>query len=156
MKRTTFRFILPLWLALLLAACGAPGTFNQYRTVPAKGWNKDSLLVFDVPITDTVQQHNLYLGVRNDINYRYSNLWLFIEIIPPDNSAQTDTFEITLADPAGKWLGKGYGGIKTCETIYTRNVRFPLSGTYRVIIRHGMRDKLLSGITDIGIRVEEQ
>ena len=108
------------------------------------------------PVHDTLQNNNLYINVRNDIKYKYSNLWLFIEIDQPGNNSVTDTFEITLADPSGKWLGEGFGGIKNRQVIFKRNVYFPVSGEYKINIRQGMRENVLKGITDIGIRVEKQ
>lgn len=156
MKKTGFQILLLMLVLIVVMSCGNPGVFDQYKTIPANGWNKDSLLVFDVPISSTVQKHNLYISVRNDISYKYSNLWLFVEIVQPGNISHTDTFEITLADPAGKWLGDGFGGIKTREMVFKRNVYFPNSGIYQINIRHGMRNNVLHGITDVGFRVDAQ
>ena len=148
-------FILIILVSLF--ACTENGSFNEYKTIPKAVWNRDSLVVFQVPVTDTVQRHNLFLGVRNDINYKYSNLWLFVEIIQPgDTTAVKDTFEFTLADPTGKWLGSGFGGVKTNEVLFRSNVYFPVAGQYNVKVQHGMRGKLLEGITDIGFRVEKK
>ena len=148
-------FILIILVSLF--ACTKKGSFNEYKTIPKAVWNRDSLVVFQVPVTDTVQRHNLFLGVRNDINYKYSNLWLFVEIIQPgDTTAVKDTFEFTLADPTGKWLGSGFGGVKTNEVLFRSNVYFPVAGQYNVKVQHGMRGKLLEGITDIGFRVEKK
>ena len=117
-------------------------------------WHRDSLLVFQIPVTDTLKNHNLYVDVRNDIEYKYSNLWLFIDIIQPgDSTAVTDTLEVTLADPTGKWLGTGFGGIKTSETLFRKNVFFPVAGNYEIQIKQGMRGTQLDGITEIGFRM---
>ncbi len=156
MKKPGFQFLLLMAVLLVVSACGNPGVFDEYKTIPPNGWHKDSLLVFDMPVADTVQKHNIYISIRNDISYKYSNLWLFIEIIQPGNTTHTDTFEITLADPAGKWLGTGFGGIKSREIVYKRNVYFPVSGIYHINIRHGMRSNVLHGITDVGFRVVQQ
>ncbi len=83
MKKAGFQILLLMLVLFVVASCGNPGVFDQYKTIPANGWHKDSLLVFDVPISSTVQKHNLYISVRNDISYKYSNLWLFVEIVQP-------------------------------------------------------------------------
>jgi gliding motility-associated lipoprotein GldH len=137
-------------------ACNNPSVFYEYKTIPKAGWNRDSLLLFELPVKDTFQDHNLFINVRNDINYKYSNLWLFIDIKQPgDTVAVRDTFEVTLADPTGKWLGTGFGGVKTNEILYRKNVYFPVSGIYEIQIQHGMRGKVLENITDVGVRVEK-
>ena len=154
-KPGSLLFILIILVSLF--ACTKNGSFNEYKTIPKAVWNRDSLVVFQVPVTDTVQRHNLFLGVRNDINYKYSNLWLFVEIIQSgDTTAVKDTFEFTLADPTGKWLGSGFGGVKTNEVLFRSNVYFPVAGQYNVKVQHGMRGKLLEGITDIGFRLEKK
>jgi gliding motility-associated lipoprotein GldH len=140
---------------LIFAACDRKALTNDYKIISNKGWNKDSLLVFEVPVTDTLKMYQVFVNVRNDIEYKYSNLWLFIGITQPgDTIPVTDTLEITLADPTGKWLGEGFGGMKTTETQYRKNVYFPKAGSYKIEIQHGMRGKMLTGITDVGIRVQ--
>jgi gliding motility-associated lipoprotein GldH len=157
MKKFRFQFLVGCVLLITMLSCNKNGMFNEYKTIPQAVWNRDSLVVFQITVTDTVQRHNLFLNVRNDIDYKYSNLWLFVEIIQPgDTTAVIDTFEFTLADQTGKWLGHGFGGVKTNEMLFKRNVYFPLAGNYELQIQHGMRGKLLEGITDIGFRLEKQ
>lgn len=148
-----FQFVI-VSLLLTLLSCDTNRVFDEYHPVFEESWHKDSVVVFDIPVTDTIQNYNLYLNLRNDINYAYSNLWMFVEIEQPNGAALKDTFEMVLADPSGKWLGEGFGGYKTREAIYRRNVFFPNSGNYKISIQQGMRDTELDGISDVGIKVE--
>lgn len=154
MKKITQILFLGGMLAVL-SSCNLNLVFEQYQPVDQRNWNKDSLLIFNIPITDTTSNHNLFVSVRNDVNYSYSNLWLFITIEQPDGERLDDKFEMTLADPSGKWLGKGFGGIKTREVIFRSNVFFPVSGDYKISITQGMREDVLKGISDVGIRIEK-
>jgi gliding motility-associated lipoprotein GldH len=157
MKRITFQLFTFCILLISIFACNNNSFFGEYKTIPRALWHRDSLVVFQVPITDTLQNHDLYIDVRNDIEYKYSNLWLFIDIVQPgDSIAVTDTFEVTLADPAGKWLGHGFGGVKTNELLFKQNVYFPISGIYTIEIKQGMRGTQLEGITEVGFRVERK
>jgi gliding motility-associated lipoprotein GldH len=157
MKKFVFQILIGCILVITILSCSNGGVFSKYKTIQKGVWHRDSLVVFQVPVTDTIQRQNLYLNVRNDINYKYSNLWLFVEILQPgDTTAVKDTFEFTLADATGKWLGEGFGGVKTNEMLFKRNVYFPVSGIYEIQIQHGMRGKLLEGITEIGFRVEKK
>jgi gliding motility-associated lipoprotein GldH len=97
----------------------------------------------------------LLINIRNETSYRYSNLWLFVEIVQPDGEMLKETFEIALADASGEWLGSGIGGLKTRQAIFRRNVRLPVSGEYTVKIQHGMRQDVLKGIHDVGFRIEK-
>lgn len=156
MKQAGLQLLFFITLMALFSACDKNKVFDHYKALPEAGWHKDSLQVFELNVTNTLQTNNMYINVRNDIKYKYSNLWLFIEIESPDSTAKTDTFEIVLADPAGKWLGTGFGGIKSNQVIYKRSVNFPIPGLYKINIGHGMRSNLLKGISDIGVRVEKQ
>jgi gliding motility-associated lipoprotein GldH len=80
---------------------------------------------------------------------------LFVEIEQPGGEVLRDTFEIVVADPSGRWLGKGFGGIKTLQTLYRRDVYFPVPGEYTISLQHGMREDVLTGIHDVGIRIEK-
>ena len=155
MKTVRFQITIFGLMLVLFSACDNNRVFEEYKKVSQAGWNKDSLMVFEIPVTDTLQTHNLYINVRNDINYKYSNLWLFIKINQPGQIAVTDTFELALALPNGKWLGEGFGGIKNQQISYKKNVFFPVPGNYKIDIQHGMREEPLEGITDIGFRVEK-
>jgi gliding motility-associated lipoprotein GldH len=149
-----FQFVIVGLLLAVLSSCDTKRVFDEYQPIFEEIWHKDSLVVFDIPVTDTTENYNLYINVRNDINYAYSNLWLFVNIQQPSGAALKDTFEMVLANPTGKWLGEGFGGYKTRQSIYRRNVFFPNSGDYQISIQQGMRDTKLDGISDIGFRVE--
>jgi gliding motility-associated lipoprotein GldH len=96
-----------------MCSCDSTGVFDRYTEIPGSAWHKDSIVVFHIPIDDTLQNHNLLIQIRNETSYRFSNLWLFIEITQPGGETKKDSVEVVLADPSGRWLGKGYGGIKT-------------------------------------------
>lgn len=156
MYRTFLNIPLVFLLLLMVISCNRRNLINEYKAIPKAKWDKDSLMVFDVQVTVPRQKHNLYVNVRNDIEYKYSNLWLFVKITQPGDTTVTDTLEVTLADKTGKWLGKGFGGIKTTETLFRENVFFPKTGDYRITIQHGMRGIVTEGITDVGIRLEKR
>jgi gliding motility-associated lipoprotein GldH len=155
MKTCKYQLVLIGTILIAALACDQNRVFEEYRKIPDKGWNKDSVLVFNVPVEDTLTTHNVYVNIRNDIKYNYSNLWLFIGVEQPGGPTAKDTFELLLADPAGKWLGKGIGGIKTNQVIFKRNVYFPVSGNYRISLQQGMRENILTQITEVGLRVEK-
>lgn len=149
-----FQLIMIAAFLPVLFACRQNPVFEQYQNISDQKWYKDSVLVFTIDIKDTTQNNNFIINVRNDVNYEYSNLWLFVSIEQPDGKTMDDKFEVALADPSGKWLGEGFGGLKTREAVYRRNIFFPVSGEYKVRIKQGMRENYLEGISDVGVRIE--
>ena len=155
MYRIGLFIILFCLIIITISSCNSYEVYEDYVEIPSTGWHKDSLAVFNIPVSDTLQNHNLILNVRNDVEYEYSNLWLFIEIHQPGGKTAKDTFEVALADATGKWLGDGFGGIKNKQAVFRTGIYFPVSGEYTVNIQHGMREEILTGITDIGFKVKK-
>ena len=139
----------------LVNSCVNNDAYFQYQALSPQGWSKDSVLVFDIPVADSTSTYNLYVNVRNRGEYPYQNLWLFLQKITPDSIVTNDSIELYLADQRGEWLGSGLGSILEMPVLYNQNVKFTLKGKYQYQIRHGMRDSVLLGINDIGMRLEK-
>lgn len=155
MKKAIILFSLFGIILAGFTSCDSGRVFDQYHEISDSEWHKDSLVVFKIPVSDTLENHNMLIQIRNETNYKYSNLWLFVTIEQPGGEVLRDTFEIAVADPSGRWLGKGFGGLKSLESVYRRDVFFPVSGEYTISLQHGMREDILTGIHDVGIRVEK-
>ena len=149
------RSLWAIFISLIAVACTSNDVYFQYQSVASQGWNKDSLYRFDIPIVDTIATYNVYVNIRNRGEYPYQNLWVFLAKTTPDSIESKDSIECYLADKRGKWLGSGLGSILEMPVLYQQNVRFSKAGTYHYKIRQGMRDSLLKGINDIGMRVEK-
>ncbi len=141
---------------VLLLSCNRNSVFSDYRTLKGSEWHQDSILTFDMTVPDSTKIYNLFLDVRNEGRYPYSNLWLFVKIIPPKGKVVNDTIELTLANPEGKWLGYGLGDLYDMKYPYKQTTFFPNAGYYRFEVRQGMRteDGVLKGIHDFGITLD--
>lgn len=147
--------LLILFVVILFVACDSNRIAEDWIDIPTNGWNKDSVCTFTTNLTDTANYVDLYIGIRNKNTYSFSNLWLFISIISPDNQAHVDTFEINLATPYGKWYGKGWGDLYSVQVPYRKKVRFLQQGDYHFQVQQGMRNDVLKGIESIGFRIEK-
>ncbi len=143
-------------------ACNSKTTFNQYKTI-TNGWKKDQKIQFTLKPTDTINPHHIFINIRNDENYPFSNLFIIAKINFPDGETLSDTLQYQMAAPNGEWLGKGFTSIKENKLWYKENITFPVSGTYNISLKHAMRKngniegiQNLKGITAIGISVEKQ
>lgn len=155
MKPAIFPLLMLFALSTFLVSCDDRKVFDEYHTLTDAEWPADSVQTYSFSVMRKTQNHNIWFNIRNDNSYPYSNLWLFVTIESPKGEAVTDTMQLILAEPSGKWLGKGFTGVYDNRLIYRRNVYFPEPGEYNIKLRQGMRDNLLKGITDVGIRVEK-
>ncbi len=140
---------------LLFSSCDSNRVFEKNIAIDNGIWNADSIIKFNMEIEDTLQPYNFYINIRNSTDYRYSNLYLFIDTYFPDDTHARDTLEFLLADSEGKWFGKGFGKIKESKVLLRKGVHFPMSGHYVFTLQQAMREENLEGIEDVGMRIEK-
>lgn len=147
--------ILPVFF-LILTSCNTRALYDNNKNLPENVWKSDQIIRFDVELEDTVNICKFYLNVRHSTDYRYANLFLFINTTFPDGKEARDTVECILADPSGKWLGKGISDIRDNQVLLRRGIRFPQQGTYIFEFEQAMRENELEGVMDIGMRIVKE
>jgi gliding motility-associated lipoprotein GldH len=140
-----------LLFIFFLVSCNNRSIYDRVLPIPSDGWQAKDKLAFEFPISDTSQAYDILFHVRNEQNYSYSNIWLFIEITAPNGYARRDTFEIMLADTKGRWYGKGIGNINSMLVPYKKEAKFPLRGLYKISLQHAMYDDVLTRVLDVGV-----
>ncbi len=137
----------------VLVGCGS-ALFQESIKIPNKNWDRGNTISFDVEVMDTMKGYDFYIDLRNEGVYPYSNIYMFVNTTFPSGKTARDTVECILADPSGRWLGKGLGDILDNHILFKQNIRFPNSGTYKFEFEQGMRMKELPAILDVGISIE--
>ena len=151
-----FLLLFCCWIPFFLHSCQEDRYFEQSMKIPDGIWKTDHILPFSVMIPDTLSSYDLYIDVRNDISYPYSNLYIFFTTVFPNGLTTRDTIECQLAQPDGKWLGAGMGSIRSNRFLFQEGIRFSIAGTYRFELEQAMRVPELKGIRDIGIRINKK
>lgn len=152
---TKLQFVTVVLVLLFFYACDKSRIYEENKEIAENIWNKDSVLKFDVNITDPSIATNFFINVRHAEGFPYGNIFLFIKTIFPDGKIANDTLECILADEQGKWLGNGMGDIYDNQIPFKRNVRFPIKGNYKFWIQQGMRVDNLPLVMDVGLRIEK-
>ena len=140
-------------MVLFLYSCGPEALFDNTKKIPGSVWKEDELIRFEVPVNDTVNIYKFFLNLRHSTDYRYANVFFFINTTFPDGRSARDTVECILADKSGKWLGNGITNIRDIQVMLRRGLRFPQTGTYIFEFEQAMREQELHGIKDIGFRI---
>lgn len=147
---------------VLFTACQNNVVFNQYQPVENAKWQNGQVIAIEIPMQDTISNYNLYINLRNNKDYAYSNLFLITRMTFPDNKQVTDTLEYEMADAKGNFLGTGFSDIKENKLFYKEKIRFSEAGNYLFEVKQAMRKRNeiegidpLQGITDVGISVEK-
>lgn len=147
-----------IWLLFagwLLTGCNGNTVYHSYQSTSSGGWSKSDTLFFNAPVKDSLVQLHLSAEVRNGSHYSYRNLYLLVSNNLKDSITwETDTLQFVLADKEGKWNGVGWGSLfQSTLSMGTAVPRHP--GNYTFKVTHGMRDNVLEGINDIGIKIEK-
>ena len=147
-----------------LISCDSNAVFDNYKSV-SKEWHKDSIASFNFKAPDTTENYNLYVNLRNTDAYKFSNLFLIVELDFPNGKAVKDTVEYKMAAPNGELLGTGFSDLKENKLWFrgfNKPFKFNEEGEYTVNIQHAMRNngdvngvEYLKGITEVGFRVEK-
>ena len=155
--KSSFLYFLVL---IALISCDKKRVFDEYKTV-GNGWNKDSIVSFDLPALDIKKQYNLFINIRDNNDYPFNNLFLIVNMEQPDKRTIVDTLEYQMANPDGSLLGEGFTDVKDNKLIYKERMKFN-SGTYKIHIKQAVRQTgkvsgvvKLEGITDVGFRIEK-
>ncbi len=144
-----------LALMLSLCSCNFNVKYQSNNDIENDSWNISNVLTHNVEITDSMEVYNMFISVRNTVDYKYENLFMFVTTKFPNGKMAKDTLECILADKMGKWYGKGNGKYKDSKILFMPKVRFPQNGKYVIEIQQAMREEPLVGISNIGIILEK-
>lgn len=146
-----------------MLSCNQGYVLDQYKTV-GKVWEKDNVVEFNFTAPDSISSYNLFINLRNNDDYKFSNLFLIAELNYPNGKTLVDTLEYQMAKPTGEFLGTGAFGLKENKLWYkgfNEPFKFTELGEYQLKISQAMRQngtiegvKLLDGVTDVGFRIE--
>nr|WP_321229443.1 gliding motility lipoprotein GldH [uncultured Psychroserpens sp.] len=150
-------------LVLSFVSCDSNRVFDEYKSVPNE-WDKDNKIEFKVTPPDSTNAYNLYVNLRNTEDYKYSNLFLIVELNYPNGKTLKDTLEYKMANPDGTFLGTGFTDVKESKLWYKGYKEpfiFDEAGEYIINVQQAMRENgsingvdKLEGITDVGFRIE--
>jgi len=152
-----------LWSIIwLLYSCQSDVVYTKYQTIDKAEWTPNQVVIFEIEMQDSLQAYDVFINLRNNKEYGFSNLFLITQMTFPNQTSVVDTLEYEMTDANGRFLGTGFSDTKENKLFYKENVRFHQSGMYLFQVKHAMRKRNevsgldpLKGITDVGISIEK-
>jgi gliding motility-associated lipoprotein GldH len=155
-------FLIIVFVLISLTSCDSKSIFNQYKSIANSSWEANKKVDFQFTIQDTISKRNLFINLRNNKNYQFSNLYLITELNFPNGTKVLDTLQYEMTNAKGEFLGSGFSEIKENKLFYKESKAFPVSGAYSFKVYHAMRKNgqvasipSLKGVTDIGLSIEK-
>ena len=151
-----YYLLFPFAMLLIMSACTRGHIYEKYQDVTGWEWKYGDAKSFPLDIKEDGKHYNIYINLRHTEDYKFSNLWVQLNIKKPGNQEDNQRFALTLAEQDGKWLGTRLGNIYDIPPfLVLRNYSIPKKGQYNFILSHAMREDAIQGIMDVGIRVEQ-
>ena len=150
-------------LLITVCSCDSKTIFDKYTSVNSH-WAIDQPIIYKFYISDSIQPMSLFLKIRTNEDYLYSNLFLIVNLEYPNGKKQLDTLEYKMSNSDGTMLGQGLVSIKEHKLWFKGHqdiFRFSEKGNYSIAIKHAVRElgktqgvKFLDGIEDVGFSIE--
>ena len=154
-------YILKIFLFFIilfaLFSCNSENTLNVYEKnffFVNHAWNTNNKVAFKFTIKDTISLYNIYVILRHTDEYPYNNIWLDVNAISQSDSVQTQHLNLKLGDN-NKWLGSIMDDVIEQRVLITSNPVRLKAGDYTFILQQIMRENILQGILNAGIRIEK-
>ena len=152
-----------LFFAFVTFSCQQNKAFDFYTSISDR-WDKQQVISYDFIAPDTINPYNLFINLRTTTAYKFSNLFLIVELDYPNGKVTKDTLEYLMAKPNGELLGSGFTSVKEHKLSfkgYDHPFVFSEEGTYKIQIQQAMRHRgdpngvaQLEGIIDVGFSIE--
>ena len=162
MKRL-IRNILLVNLIIINFGCSTEKGYTSYKSVHNEGLGVNPL-IFKVPEGKVnSSKKNIFLRLRNNNDYPYSNIFLLACLRSGEDKIYHDTLEYAMASADGSWLGSGFNVIKESKLWWKGGVILPDEEPLIIEISHAVRNNgeekgisKLKGIISVGITIEDQ
>ncbi|MBB1140590.1 gliding motility lipoprotein GldH [Myroides sp. WP-1] len=135
--------------------------FDEFQ--PTKGvWERNDIKTFVCDVQDTLTANNLFMNVRVNNEYPYSNMFVIFKLYKPNAEIVIDTIQFQMADPNGALLGNGFSDVKESKLWLKENYIFDQAGKYKMTLEQAVRAlgdvegvPALNGISEVGLRIEK-
>ncbi len=141
-------------LTCLILSCNKSNVF--LHNFEKNTWEMHDSVIFEFNISNIDNPYRLSFFFRNNLNYPYRNIFLFAETHDSLRVIKKDTVQYLVSDKYGKWLGRGFGKNRDNYFDFQNSIKFEHVGKHKIIIQHGMRERLLKGVVSIGFEIEEK
>lgn len=145
-------FLMPL--LFLFASCDETAYYQKSFGFKNNMWSQGVKPKFEVEFQDTTKIYDFVLTLRTTTDYKYSNLWIFLNSTPPVGESVREPYEIKTTFPDGSWIGRETGTIVEHQLVFKRR-RLPFKGKYTFVVEQAITEKTVDEVLDISLRVEE-
>lgn len=144
---------LTLTVACGITSCDRLPLYSHYEPTPSTGWEKNDTVCFGIPTIKETGYYKEELGLRINEDYPFLGLCLIVQqIVLPSGYCHYDTLNCKLIDKKGTIRGTGINHYQ--YTFHVNTIRLAEGDSLRILVKHNMKREIMTGVTDIGIKIE--
>ena len=152
MKKRSYKDCL-LLSSICIASCIEGTFFHSYKPLPTEGWERRDTICFDLP--QAVEDFNgtLTIGLRTKAYIDMQDIVLAVEQCDEAlGICRCDTVRYPLTDAKGFALARGVNNHQYETQHLPISIKKGQVGSVR--IHHLMRNEMVQGITELGIKID--
>ncbi len=144
-------------LVFMLSSCDSNRVYEDNIEFKDRTWKTTTPAELEFEVSDTAQSYNLYLDVRNSLDYPYARLFVNYQLVDPNGTVvkkemlTENLFDIKTGEPNGR---SGLGDVYDHQFDFLTNYSFEKTGKHKIRFEQFMRQDTLQGILAVGLRVE--
>jgi gliding motility-associated lipoprotein GldH len=143
--------------ALYLASCTSVDIYEKTVALPNHEWQSTNRPTFEFEIKDTVSFYNVFLVLRHNEKYKFTNIYVNLYIKGPGQDTATKIQrDLPLATNEQGWLATGIDDIYEHRIPLTTGKQTFKAGLYSFTLEQIMREDPLQNVLDAGLRVEKE
>ncbi len=154
----TFRSsLILLFTTIAFVSCDSNRVYEDNIEFKDRTWKITESAQLEFEISDTTKRYNLYMDVRNSLDYPYARLFVNYNLLDPVGAELSKKMisEYLFDQKTGKPNGRsGLGDIYDHQFLFLEKHSFPKLGKYKVKFEQFMRQDTLKGVLAVGLRVE--
>lgn len=156
LKKFFSRSVAAVLISYLLYGCTTIDLYEKTVTIPQHAWKSSFRPSFEFNIKDTTSQYRIFLVLRHNEKYSFSNIYINLYVKGPgQDSTLRIQKDLTLATNEKGWLASGM------DDIYEHRIELAekqslKAGAYAFTLEQIMREDPLQNVLNAGIRLEKQ
>ncbi|MCL4161860.1 UNVERIFIED_CONTAM: hypothetical protein GTU68_054753, partial [Idotea baltica] len=79
-------------------SCSEKAVFSEYQSLSNSAWKANKKKIFQFKIKDTISPKNMFINIRNNSQYQFSNLFVITSLKFPNGTEIVDTLQYEMAD----------------------------------------------------------
>jgi gliding motility-associated lipoprotein GldH len=149
--RSFFLFII---LGVALFSCSEKPFYEKVYSFEGNEWTQRVKPSFTIDVKDIEKEYNFIITLRTTTDYKFSNLWIYMNTVTPDGTKAREPFQIQITNPDGTWAGIKTGTVVEHPLQFNKR-KLPKKGKYIFTLEQGITDSKIDEVLDIGLRVTE-